>query len=313
MSHYTTELRSLLELEILSLGIGHRAQIVTKIEIKDIILPSFINDDNSDIVISDTKMKRKYGLAYSPTEQITLDGCLMYLRFIRTIYQGHYKTLNNWPHRSLFVTHCKTSNELSKPTQNMDSLLKEAVEEENSHLITGKYHWSLVDLRRQAASYLNAATSVSAETKELSSFLMQHSTAIRDSTYSSIPIMKKRAKEFKKGINNWITDGKSMPSIPTSSQSNFLEKTKQDLTDEFKRKDEATRLEKHERMASTGSQFLQKYESNWFWKFWSLPSIKERWEQRDKEGKPSKRALLREFMSEFNIFERLVYRLLERK
>ena len=31
----------------------------------------------------------------------------------------------------------------------MDSLLKEAVEEENSHLITGKYHWSLVDLEEK--------------------------------------------------------------------------------------------------------------------------------------------------------------------
>ena len=126
--------------------------------------------------------------------------------------------------------------------------------------------------------------------QKLKNRLVYHSTAIRDSTYSSISTMKRRAKEFKKGINNWITDGKPMPSIPTSSQSNFLEKTKQELTDEFKRKDEATRLEKHEKMASTGSQFLQKYESNWFWKFWSLSSIKERWEQRDKEGKPSKKS-----------------------
>ena len=80
----------------------------------------------------------------------------------------------------------------------MDSLLKEAVEEENSHLITGKYHWSLVDLRRQAASYLNDATNVSAETKEMSSFLMQHSTAIRDNTYSSISTMTKGLKNSKK-------------------------------------------------------------------------------------------------------------------
>ena len=313
-SHDTTELRSLLELEILSLGIGHRAQIVTNIQIKDIILPSLINEEeSSDIVIANTKTNAKYGLAYNPINQITLDGCLVYLRFIRTIYQGHYKTIDNWSQKSLFVTHCKNSKEQTKPSQNMDALLKLAVSEENSHLLTGKYHWSLVDLRRQAASYLNEAQNISTETKELSSFLMQHSTAIRDSTYSSISTMKKRAKEFKDGINNWITDGKEMPFIPTSSQSQFLEKSKQDLTDEFKRKEEMTRMEKHQKMASTGSQFLHKNESNWFWQFWSIPEINERWELRDKEGRPSKRGLLREFMAEFKVFEQTILRLLERK
>ena len=35
-----------------------------------------------------------------------------------------------------------------------------------------------------------------------------------------------------------------MPSLPTSSESNFLVKTKRDLTDNFKKKDEVTRLER---------------------------------------------------------------------
>ena len=142
---------------------------------------------------------------------------------------------------------------------------------------------------------------------------MHHSTAIRDNTYSSIPTMQKRAKEFKDGINNWITDGKKLPLIPTSDQSQFLEKSKQDLTDEFKRKDAATRMEKHRNMASTGSQFLQKNESNWLWQFWELDSIKARWAKREEEGRPSKRELLREFMTEFNVFGLLIQRLLERK
>ena len=94
-AHYTSELRSHLQLEILALGIGHRAQIVTSIEIKDIILPRLINEESNDVVLSDTKTKIKYGLCYCPLDESTLEGCLVYLRFIRTIYQGHHKTIKD--------------------------------------------------------------------------------------------------------------------------------------------------------------------------------------------------------------------------
>ena len=136
-----------MQLEILALGIGHRAQIVTSIEIKDIILPRLINEESNDVVLSDTKTKVKYGLCYCPLDKSTLEGCLVYLRFIRTIYQGHHTTKEEWPEKSLFVTHSINSKEQKKPCQNMDTLLKMAVAEENVHLLTGKYHWSLVDLR----------------------------------------------------------------------------------------------------------------------------------------------------------------------
>ena len=70
-AHYTTELRSHLQLEILALGIGHRAQIVTSIEIKDIILPRLINEESNDVVLSDTKIKVKCGLCYCPLDKST--------------------------------------------------------------------------------------------------------------------------------------------------------------------------------------------------------------------------------------------------
>ena len=312
-AHETSELRSHLGLEILSLGIGHRAQIVTSIKIKDIILPSLIDGEINDMVLSDTKTRSKYGLCYCPIDKTTLEGCLVYLRIIRTIYQGHYKDIEDWPQKSLFVTHSKNSKELSKPSQTMDQLLKRAVAEKNGDLLTGTYRWSLVDLRSQVASYLNEGTQISSEAKEISSHLMQHSSIIRDSTYSSISTMKKRAKEFKEGYNNWITEGKDMPSIYAPSQSKFLEKSKEDLTEELKRKDEATRMRKHHKMATTGSQFMHKYESNWLWDFWNLPSIKSRWRIRNEKDHPSKRALLREFMTQYHVFNLIVHRLLERK
>ena len=124
-SQITTEIRSHLELEILSLGIGHRAQIVTSIQIKDIILPKLIDQESNDLVLSNTKTKAKYGLVY--------------LRLIRTIYRGHYKTIDNWPQKGLFVFHSKSSKEISRPDQNMDSLLKAAVAEKNSHLLSGDH------------------------------------------------------------------------------------------------------------------------------------------------------------------------------
>ena len=195
----------------------------------------------------------------------------------------------------------------------MDTLLKTAVSEENAHLLTGSYHWSVVDLRSQVASYLNEGNEITSEAKEMSSHLMQHSSVIRDSTYSSITTMKKRAKEFKEGYNNWITNGQEMPAIPVSSQSHFLEKSKQELTDELKRKDETTRMEKHHKMAICGTQFMQKYESNWFWDFWNIDAIKARWIERDKNNHPPKRALIREFMEEYPVFQSIVCRLQERK
>ena len=36
--------------------------------------------------------------------------------------------------------------------------------------------------------------------------------------------MKKRAREFQEGYNNYITDGEKMPEMPTTNQSQFLEK-----------------------------------------------------------------------------------------
>ena len=66
-------------------------------------------------------------------------------------------------------------------------------------------------------------------------------------------------------------------------------------------------------MATTGRQFMQKYESNWFWRFWSLPSIQMRCVNRNNTGKPSLRALLRKSMAEFPVFKMIVNRLLERK
>ena len=171
----------------------------------------------------------------------------------------------------------------------------------------------MTDLRSQVASYLNEGQGISSEMKELSSHLMQHSSAIRDSTYSSISTMKKRAKELKIGYNNWITDGKKMPSLPTSNQSKFLEKSKKDLTEELKRKDEVSRMKKHHQMTTTGRQFMHKYESNWLWDFWSLPLVQQRWKERDDVNHPSRRQLLREFMTDFPVFNQIVHRLLERK
>ena len=104
-----------------------------------------------------------------------------------------------------------------------------------------------------------------------------------------------------------------MPYIPTSNQSQFLEKSKQDLTNEFKRKDEKIRIEKHHKRATSGSQFMHNYEHNWFWDFWSMTSIQERWAKRDKDEHPTKRALIREFIDEFEGFKMIVMRLLERK
>lgn len=129
LMHATAELRSHLQLEILALGIGHRAQIVTNIQIKDIILPRLIDEESNDLVLSKTKTKSTYGLCYCPLDNNTLDGCLVYLRFIRTIYQGHYKTIDDWSKKSLFVTHSKFSKEQTKPCQNTDLLLKSAVAE----------------------------------------------------------------------------------------------------------------------------------------------------------------------------------------
>ena len=151
--------------------------------------------------------------------------------------------------------------------------MKSAVAENNKELLTDSYHWSLIDLGSQVASYLNNGTGITSETKEISSHLMQHSSAIRDNTYSSISTMKGRAKEFKEGYNNYLTDGKEMPYIPTSNQSQFLEKSKQDLTNEFKRKDEKLRIEKHHKRATSGSQFMHNYEHNWLWDFWSMALI----------------------------------------
>ena len=125
--------------------------------------------------------------------------------------------------------------------------------------------------------------------------------------------MKKRAKEFKEGYNNWITNGLEMPIIPVASQSTILEKSKQEFTDELKRKDETTRMEKHHKMAVCGSQFMHEYESNWFWDIWNIETIKERWSKRDKNNHPPKRALIREFMEEYPVFQSIVYRLQERK
>ena len=71
---------------------------------------------------------------------------------------------------------------------------------------------------------------------------MQHSSAIRDSTCFFITSMKKRAKEFKEGYNNWTTNGLEIAIIPVASQSNFLEKSNKELTDGLKRKGETTRI-----------------------------------------------------------------------
>ena len=136
---HTTEIRALLQLEILSLGIGHRSMIVCAIQIKDIILPRIFSETNNELVISNTKTKTKYGLCYVPIDQIILDGCLMYLRYIRTIYQGFYKNIEDWPEKSLFVTHRKNSRQMTKPSPKMDKLIKDAVREKNPHILNNNY------------------------------------------------------------------------------------------------------------------------------------------------------------------------------
>ena len=138
---------------------------------------------------------------------------------------------------------------------------------------------------------------------------MPFHTRKKEGNEGSISTMKKRAKELKDGYNKWIVKGKEMPVIPTIDQSKFLEQGKNNLTLELTRKEDANRIRKHENMAPTGTQFLQKEESVWFWAFLNLPYIKERC----KENAGSKRGLLRQLMLDYPILCLLVERLLERK
>ena len=93
-------------------------------------------------------------------------------------------------------------------------------------------------------------------------------------------------------------------------QTKFIEKTKKDLLEELKQKEDDLRFEKHCAMAVTGTQCLQKEESIWWWQFLALPNIKERCSN---IPKGHKRSVIREFISEYPVLMQIVARILERK
>ena len=121
--------------------------------------------------------------------------------------------------------------------------------------------------------------------------------------------MKRRAKDLKENYDKCLTGGKDLPLLPTVTQGEFLEQTKNDLSCEMKKKEEDLRMKKHAIMAVTGTQFLQKEESIWFWNFLDFPEVKKRCANH--EG--PKRVLIRQFISEYPYLQSLVNRLLERK
>ena len=150
--------------------------MVYNLKVRNLIEAMSHEDENINIKVAGSKTSSTFGICFVPVERHLLDGLTTYLRYIRTIYYGDFTRHPNGTDKSLFVTHSSKSIEMTQPSDGIEDLLKTACKEDNSAALKGKWKWSLTELRRCQATWLNEESlKTSKEFADMGSFFMHHS------------------------------------------------------------------------------------------------------------------------------------------